>query len=104
MDTGDDSGLARIAGYRSTVQRTRTEIRKGIHILTTQQQQEVDDVAETLRDVEMDVLTESYTLADAIREGCLNTEQAFNVWRDGNGRVCTLTAAYLAAKARGIVQ
>lgn len=48
--------------------------------------------------IEENVVT-NYTLADAIREGSQVTEQAYN-W--GNGETaCALSAAYLAARARG---
>lgn len=62
--------------------------------------EKVDELKGMLADIELDVLT-SYTLADAIREGCKATSQA-NGWGDGE-TACALTAATLAAKARGFV-
>lgn len=61
----------------------------------------LDTLKEQLRGIELDVLT-SYTLADAIREGSSVTEQAVGSFRDGE-KVCALSAALLAAKARGYV-
>lgn len=49
--------------------------------------------------IEVQVLT-TYTLADAIREGASVTEQAHGTFGD-RGRTCALSAACLAAKARG---
>lgn len=59
-----------------------------------------DDVIAELRAKELEVLT-NYTLADAMREGSEVTEQAFN-WGSG-GTACALSAARLAAKARGYI-
>lgn len=56
-----------------------------------------DEIAE-LAAIETKVLT-GYTLADAIREGATVTDQARG-W-GANGQACALTAAALAAKARG---
>lgn len=57
-----------------------------------------DELRAVLSEIEMDVLT-NYTLADAIREGSSVTEQTGG-W--GNGETaCALTAAVVAAKARG---
>jgi len=51
--------------------------------------------------IETGVLTQGYTLADAIREGSTVTEQAYN-W--GNGETaCALSAGYIAAKAHGLI-
>lgn len=50
---------------------------------------------------EIELRTMEYTLADAIREGCSVSEQAYN-WGDGD-TACALTAAVIAAKARGYV-
>lgn len=50
---------------------------------------------------EIELRTMEYTLADAIREGSSVSEQAFN-WGDGES-ACALTAAVIAAKARGYV-
>jgi len=60
------------------------------------------ELAEALKaelgDIELGVLT-NYTLADAIREGCKVSDQAYN-WGDGD-TACAMTAAVIAAKARG---
>lgn len=59
------------------------------------------ETQKVLGEIEMNVTT-SYTLADAIREGSTVSEQAYN-W--GNGETaCALTAAVIAAKARGYIQ
>lgn len=49
--------------------------------------------------IEEKVLT-GYTLADAIREGASVTRQAHGQYGE-EGKTCALTAAALAAKARG---
>ena len=43
----------------------------------------------------------TYTLADAIREGCQVTEQAFS-WGDG-ATACAMSSAVIAAKSRGLL-
>jgi hypothetical protein len=58
-----------------------------------------EQIAE-LAKIEEKVVT-GYTLADAIREGASVTEQAYN-W-GSQGKACALTAAALAAKARGYI-
>lgn len=50
---------------------------------------------------EIELRTMEYSLADAIREGSSVSEQAYN-WGDGE-TACALTAAVIAAKARGYV-
>lgn len=45
-------------------------------------------------------VTVNYTLADAIREGSTVSGQAYN-WSDEQGNLCALSAAVVAAKARG---
>lgn len=57
-----------------------------------------DEIAE-LAAIETKVLT-GYTLADAIREGASVTSQAHGTF-GSTGRACALTAAALAAQARG---
>lgn len=57
-----------------------------------------NEIISDLQAKELDVLT-SYTLGDAIREGASVTEQAHG-WGSG-GNACALSAARLAAKARG---
>lgn len=60
--------------------------------------EKVDELKSIIDEIGMEVAT-SYTLADAIREGCQVSEQIGN-W--GNGaEACALTAAVIAAKARG---
>lgn len=41
-----------------------------------------------------------YRLSDAIREGCAVSGQAFS-WADQKGNLCAMSAAVVAAKARG---
>lgn len=50
---------------------------------------------------EIELRTMEYSLADAIREGSSVSKQAYN-WGDGE-TACALTAAVIAAKARGYV-
>lgn len=50
---------------------------------------------------EIELRTMEYTLADAIREGSTVSNQAFD-WGTGD-TACALTAAVIAAKARGYV-
>lgn len=63
----------------------------------------LDEKAEELRaelgSIELNVLS-NYTLADAIREGGIVTEQSVGGWGDGNS-ACAMTAAVIAAKSRG---
>lgn len=61
----------------------------------------VGELQEMLSDIELDVLT-SYTLADAIREGCKVSDQAYS-WGDGDN-ICSLSAAAVAAKSRGYIE
>jgi hypothetical protein len=51
-----------------------------------------------LGEVELNVLS-SYTLADAIREGCKVSDQAYE-WGDGDN-ACAISAIMIAAEARG---
>lgn len=60
----------------------------------------IDQLRQELGEIEMDVLT-SYTLADAIREGCSVSDKATNAWLGSNGEACALSAALIAVKARG---
>jgi hypothetical protein len=61
----------------------------------------VKELQETLGDLELKVLTEGPTLASLIRCGTRVTAQARD-W--GNGETaCTLSAAFLAARALGVV-
>lgn len=61
-------------------------------------EQSTEKLREQISDKELERLT-SYTLADAIREGSSVTTQAYS-WGDGE-TACALTAAAIAAKARG---
>lgn len=54
-----------------------------------------------LGEIEMKVLT-GYTLADAIREGCKVSDQAYS-WGNGDN-ACALSAAVIAATARGFIK
>jgi hypothetical protein len=56
------------------------------------------DILAQLRAMELDAMT-SYTLADAMREGSTVTTQAHG-WGSG-ANACALSAARLAARARG---
>jgi hypothetical protein len=58
------------------------------------------DVLDALRDAELTAIT-SYTLADAMREGSTVTTQEYG-WGSG-GNACALSAARLAARARGYI-
>lgn len=68
------------------------------------QRVETDTKAEELRTmlggIEMQVMT-NYTLADAIREGSMVTEQA-DGWGCGT-EACALHAAVIAARARNFI-
>lgn len=64
----------------------------------------VDELKGTLEEIEMDVLTQGYTLADAIREGSSVTGQYYG-WYDKKGEnACALSAAYIAVRARGLIK
>ena len=45
----------------------------------------------------------TYSLADAIREGSMTTEQCIGSWEGDNGTLCALSAALLAVKAHKLV-
>jgi len=61
----------------------------------------IDTLKADLAEIEERVVT-GYTLADAIREGCKVTDQAYGTYRSGNA-VCALSTGLIAAKARGWV-
>lgn len=63
--------------------------------------EKIDQLRKDLAIIEEEVVT-GYTLADAMREGCTVTEQARN-WGNGDN-ACALSAAYIAAKARGLAK
>lgn len=65
--------------------------------------QKAEDLAKLraeLGQLEFDVVT-SYTLADAIREGCTVSEQSVG-WGTG-AKACAMTSAVIAAKSRNIM-
>ena len=89
------------------------EIRKRKRSLGGNQKALGDDVRRSRisRDVREERLQEavgirdeedSYTLADAMREGSKVTNQAIGSWTGVQGETCALSAAYLAVKARGL--
>jgi hypothetical protein len=59
-----------------------------------------DDIIRQLQALELEVTT-SYTLADAMREGSKVTTQEYG-WGRGD-TACSLSAARLAARARGYI-
>lgn len=61
---------------------------------------ELTEMRETLGAIELSVIG-NYTLADAIREGCLVSTQEYG-WGDG-ATACAMTAAVVAARSRGYV-
>ena len=65
--------------------------------------EKVTELSESLkRDLgEIELNTMEYSLADAIREGCSVTTQAYN-WGDGE-TACAMSAAVIAARARGFM-
>jgi len=69
--------------------------------MTNKIDEKTEELRKELGEIELGVVTQGYTLADAIREGTRVTKQAYN-WGDGEN-ACTLSAAYLAAKARKII-
>jgi hypothetical protein len=58
-----------------------------------------EDTKALLGEIDMKVRT-GYTLADAIREGSTVSRQEVGGWGNGES-ACALTAAAIAAKARG---
>lgn len=58
-----------------------------------------DPIKDVVDGIGMEVMT-NYTLADAIREGSTVSGQAYN-WTDAEGNMCAMSAAVVAAKARG---
>lgn len=62
--------------------------------------EKADELRATIDEIGMQVLT-GYTLADAIREGSKVSDQAYT-WGTGD-TACALTAAVIAARARGFV-
>lgn len=70
--------------------------------MTNKIDEKTEELRKELGEIEMDVLSQGYTLADAIREGSQVTEQA-HAWGTG-ATACALSAAYLAARARGFIK
>lgn len=68
---------------------------------TTEEHITEADLLNRLRELELETITQ-YTLADAIREGSSVSTQSFEGWGNGE-RVCALSAARLAARARGYI-
>lgn len=60
-----------------------------------------EDTKTMLSEIDMRVRT-GYTLADAMREGSTVSKQKIGNWGDGE-TACALTAATIAAKARGYI-
>lgn len=67
-------------------------------------QPKIDQLQKELGEIELKVTTEGYTLADAIREGSTVTGQKIGGFVSDDGELaCALSAAYISAKARGIL-
>jgi hypothetical protein len=60
-----------------------------------------EETKATLGNIELDLLTKPYSLADAIRDGIKVTNKARG-WGNGES-ACALTAASIAAKAKGLL-
>jgi hypothetical protein len=60
-----------------------------------------EETKTTLGNIELDLLTKPYSLADAIRDGIKVTNKARG-WGNGES-ACALTAASIAAKAKGLL-
>lgn len=64
-----------------------------------------EKLKDELAEIELGVVTQGYTLADAIREGATVTGHKTNGWYDAGGvNTCALSAAYLSARARGLIK
>jgi hypothetical protein len=61
-----------------------------------------DPIKDVVDGIGMEVAT-NYTLADAIREGATVSGQAYS-WTDKEGNMCAMSAAVVAAKARGYME
>jgi phosphate starvation-inducible protein PhoH len=62
--------------------------------------EKVDELRGMLEEIELNTM--QYSLADAIREGTLNTEQAVGTFGTGD-TMCAMSSAVQAAKARGFM-
>lgn len=61
--------------------------------------EKVDELRGMLEEIELNTM--QYSLADAIREGCLNSTQA-RAWAGEDGEsYCAMSSAIIAARARG---
>ena len=58
-----------------------------------------EDTQKMMGEIELGVHTR-FTLADAIRDGVQVSDQAYD-WTDEEGNMCAMSAAVVAAKARG---
>ena len=64
-----------------------------------------DELRKTLGEIELGVISQGYTFADAIREGSTTTKQLVGGWSDPScSHVCAISAGVLAARARGIIK
>lgn len=79
---------------------TETKVEQVERVKTTVDRK-VDQLAEELKGIELDVMTEGLTLSKLIRLGTRVTAKERG-WGDGE-TACTLSAAYLAARALGVV-
>lgn len=61
--------------------------------------EKVEQLRSAIDEIGLEVTT-NYTLADAIREGATVSDQAYE-WTDGEGNMCAMSAAVVAARARG---
>lgn len=68
-------------------------------------QPKADEVAKIIDEIGDKVENERFTLADAIRLGSRVTDQKIGSWYDDDGSTaCALSAAYIAARARGFIK
>lgn len=68
-------------------------------------EERTEELKKVLGEIEMEVQTQGYTLADAMREGQLVTGHKKDGWANDNFTlICGLSSAYLAARARGLVE
>lgn len=78
-----------------------SEQKNSLMITTSDRDVKADELKNTLAEIELEVMTEGITLSKLIREGCGVTTKAVG-WGEGD-IACTLSAAAIAARARGIV-
>lgn len=66
-------------------------------------EEKVDELKEILKATEVkEIQRMNYRLSDAIREGATVSNQAYN-WCEADGSLCAMSAAVVAAKARGFM-